>query len=292
MGKMDARSVGIIGLEAEFELMVQALNKGIPVILEGEAGTGKTEMGKAAARILGRQLYRVDGDQELSTLKMQGWFDPPLVLQKGYSWESFMPGPLSQAMMQGGIFFFNEINRAPSETINGVLTALDERQTIIPRLGVIKAEDGFISIFTSNPLDRIGTNPLPQAFFDRCIWIGINHLPLEEAMEIVHLRTGENDENMTKIICKVVELSRAHPEVVSGGSIRAAIFMVKLAQAYRQKGINPCERDTLIIMAKSALWKKIKLKYDSELNEKEVVEDVVEKVLGLKSSLRKKKKLA
>jgi MoxR-like ATPase len=287
--EMDARSVGIIGLEAEFELAVQALKKGIPVILEGEAGTGKTEMGKAVARLLGRSLYRVDGDQELSTFKMQGWFDPPLVLCKGYNWESFVPGPLTEAVMKGGIFFFNEINRAPSETINGVLTALDERLINIPRLGVIKAEDDFISIFTSNPLDRIGTNPLPQAFFDRCVWVGTYHLPLDKAMEVVGLRTEESDESLIKMTCRIVEGSRRHHDVVSGGSIRAAIFMVKLAQAYRQKGQDPSERETLLAIAKSALLKKIRLKYDSESTLEEVVEDLVDWELGIRS--KKKQKL-
>jgi MoxR-like ATPase len=280
---MDARSVGIIGLDKEFELMLKSLEQRIPVILEGEAGTGKTEMGKAAARLIGRQLFRVDGDQELSTLKMQGWFDPPLVLCKGYNWDSFVPGPLTEAVMRGGIFFFNEINRAPSETINGVLTALDERMINIPRLGIIEAEEGFISIFTSNPLDRIGTNPLPQAFFDRCVWIGVDHLSLNDAVEVVLLRTGEKDESLIKTICKVVEGSRKHPDVVSGGSIRAAIFMVKLAQAYRQMEKDPCEKEMLITIARSALAKKIKLKYDSESSVDDVVEDVVDQALGIRT---------
>jgi MoxR-like ATPase len=274
-------SVGIIGFNSEFELMVQALKRGIPVILEGEAGTGKTEMGKAVAKLLGRSLHRVDGDQELSTLKLQGWFDPPSVLCNGYKWESFIAGPLTEAIMKGGLFFFNEINRAPSETINGVLTALDERLINIPRLGIIRASDDFISIFTSNPLDRIGTNPLPQAFFDRCVWIGTYHLPLTEAMQIVRLRTGETDDALIRLICRIVETSRNHPDVVSGGSIRAAIFMVKLAQAYREKGANPSEREILLAIALCALLKKIKLKYDAESTAEEVVQQLVDHELGL-----------
>jgi MoxR-like ATPase len=65
----------IVGLEREFKLVVLALGKGIPVILEGEAGTGKTEMAKETARMLERKIFRVDGDQELSSFKIQGWFD-------------------------------------------------------------------------------------------------------------------------------------------------------------------------------------------------------------------------
>lgn len=272
---------GIIGQEKEFELMLHALEKGIPVILEGEAGTGKTEMSKAAANLLNRKLFRVDGDQEVSSLKIQGWFDPPLVVNKGYGWEAFIPGPLSNAMMEGGIFFFNEVNRAPSEAINSVLTALDERIINIPRLGTIASSHGFVAVFTCNPLDRVGTNPLPQAFFDRCIWVKVDHLPLDDTIEVVRLKTGEKDEMLINLICRIVEGSRKHPSVVSGGSIRGCIFMVKLAQAYRSLGNDPLHPDLLLSMAKSALLKKIRLRYDSELSEEEVLEDIVYKTLGM-----------
>ena len=136
---MDFLSVGIVGQVKEFQLMIRALEQGIPVILEGEAGTGKTEMAKAAAKLLERPLYRVDGDQELSSMKLQGWFDPPLVIKNGYGMDSFIPGPLCNAMEKGGVFLFNEVNRAPSECVNGTLTAIDERQLYMPRLGPIKA---------------------------------------------------------------------------------------------------------------------------------------------------------
>ena len=277
---MDVKPAGIIGLDREISLMIKALEKGIPVILEGEAGTGKTEMAKAVASHLGRELFRVDGDQELTSMKMQGWFDPPLVISQGYCWDSFVPGPLSEAMQQGGVFFFNEVNRAPMEAINGILAAIDEKAVHIPRLGVIKAEAGFISIFTCNPLDRVGTNPLPEAFFDRCMWIHVDHLPLEQAMQIVQLRTGESSEKLVRTVCQIVEGSRHHPDATSGGSIRAAIFMTKIAQAYVQSGEDPLSREALITMTKSALMKKVKMRYDSDLTEESLLEELVDTVLG------------
>lgn len=277
----------IIGLERELSLMVHALGKGIPVILEGEAGTGKTEMAKETAQLLKRHLYRVDGDQELSSLKIQGWFDPPMVLSKGYGWDSFLPGPLSQAMLNGGIFFFNEVNRAPSETINAVLTALDERMLTIPRLGALEAEEGFGCVFTCNPLDRVGTNPLPQAFFDRCVWIRLDHLPLDQAVEVVSLRTHEQDRELIRLMCRITEGSRKHPDVVKGGALRAAIFMVKLASALRQNGEDPRAEQTLKELARSALTKKIKLRYNSELTEEQVVDEVVDRVLGVSAEKKK-----
>ncbi len=278
---MDFLSVGIVGQVKEFQLMIRALEQGIPVILEGEAGTGKTEMAKAAAKLLERPLYRVDGDQELSSMKLQGWFDPPLVIKNGYGMDSFIPGPLCNAMEKGGVFLFNEVNRAPSECVNGTLTAIDERQLYMPRLGAIKAAEGFTSIFTCNPLDRVGTNPLPQAFFDRCVWIGVNHQPLEQAKDIVRLRTNETDEALVEAICRIVEASRTHKDTISGGSIRAAIFMVRIAQSYRQNGANVMDENIMLDIANAALLQKVKLRYDSEITEEELIHDIVRLALGL-----------
>ncbi len=285
---MSFLSVGIVGHVKEFQLMIRALEQGIPVILEGEAGTGKTEMAKAAARYLNRPLYRVDGDQELSSLKLQGWFDPPMVIQKGYSEDTFVPGSLTLAMQKGGVFLFNEVNRAPAECVNGTLTAIDERKIFIPRLGAITADSNFTSVFTCNPLDRVGTNPLPQAFFDRCVWIEVKHAPLKQALEIVKLRTGEEDEELLEIICRIVQLSRTHKDTISGASIRAAIFMVRIAQSYRESGVDPKDFATLLTISNAALLQKIKLRYDSEYTEPELVEDIVREVLEMEPLEKKK----
>lgn len=278
---MNTRPPEIIGLDQELDLMIKALEQGIPVMLEGESGTGKTEMAKAVTKFLGKPMYRVDGDQELTSMKMQGWFDPPLVIKDGYNWDSFVPGPLTEAMMNDGVFFFNEVNRAPLEAVNGILTAIDEKAIHIPRLDAITAKEGFNSIFTANPLDRVGTNPLPQAFFDRCLWIHVDHLPLEQAILIVKMKTGETNDALVRIICKIVERSRTHTDVTSGGSIRAAIFMTKIAQAYIKRGEDPLTKEAMMTMTQSALTKKVKLRYDSELTEESLLMEIVYTIMGI-----------
>ena len=161
----------IVGRSKELKLMIRAIEKNLPIMIEGPVGTGKTEMAKALAKCLGRRFVRVDGDDSLTAIKLKGWYDPPLVIEKGFSRETFIPGPLTDAMENGGVCFFNEVNRTASETINAVLTALDEKLVTIPQLGELKAKEGFLPIFTYNPEDTIATNPLPKAFYDRCIWI-------------------------------------------------------------------------------------------------------------------------
>jgi MoxR-like ATPase len=274
----------IVGFEREIRMVLAALRARLPVMLEGDAGTGKTELAKVVARSLQREIFRVDGDPELTALKLQGWFDPPLVLQKGYQWETFIPGPLTAALLQGGIFFFNEVNRAPSESLNAVLSALDERTLNIPRLAAIQAKESFVSIFTLNPYDRIGTNPLPKAFYDRCVWIYMDHQPLEKAIEIVRMRTGEKDAGLLRSICQIVEATRRHPLIERGASVRAAIHIIRMIQSLREeeKQFSLEEIEYLCVMA---LSKNINLTYDTAKSPVELVKEIVEEVMSKKKPL-------
>ncbi|MCG3217142.1 MAG: MoxR family ATPase, partial [Candidatus Heimdallarchaeota archaeon] len=259
----------------ELLLMIKAVKNGLPIIIEGPVGTGKTEMAKALSLSLEQQFVRVDGDDSLTSIKLKGWYDPPLVIEKGFSRETFIPGPLTQAMEEGGIFFYNEVNRAPSETINAVLTALDERLITIPQLGEIKASDDFVTIFTYNPLDTVATNPLPKAFYDRCIWIYVNHQSLEEMMQIVELRTGIRDKLLTQISCEIVQTSLNHPELESGTTVRGAIQLVQL---YTQN--EEINESTLIDRAIAVHSRKIRCKTSSKKDEIEIIEEIVSKILS------------
>ncbi len=218
----------LVGLDEEIQLILAAINSQIATVIEGESGVGKTELVKTIAKALGRPFYRVDGDENLTITHLRGWFDPPLVMKTGFGEESFIPGPLVNAMQQGGLFFFNEVNRAPSESINGVLAALDERQIEIPQLGRVQAKNEFYSIFARNPAEYIGTNPLPEAFFDRCILIRLEHKSGDEAKKIVRLRTNYTDDDLIAKIILFTDRTRYSANFEAGASVRAAIQLTQL----------------------------------------------------------------
>lgn len=226
----------LVGLDEEVHLILAAINSQIATVIEGESGTGKTELVKTVARALGRPFYRVDGDENLTITHLRGWFDPPLVMKTGFGAKSYIPGPLVNAMQQGGLFFFNEVNRAPSESINGVLAALDERQIEIPQLGQVQATDEFYSIFARNPTEYVGTNPLPEAFFDRCILIRLEHKSGEEAKKIVRLRTDCTDDDLMANIVRFTDRTRSSTYFEAGASVRAAI---QLTQLLKNRPITP-----------------------------------------------------
>ncbi len=265
----------IVGRSKELELMVRAIEKDLPIIIEGPVGTGKTEMAKALSASLERPFIRVDGDDSLTSIKLKGWYDPPLVLEKGFSRETFISGPLTKAMEEGGLFFYNEVNRAPSETINAVLTALDEKLITIPQLGEIQAEKGFIPVFTYNPQDTVATNPLPKAFYDRCIWINVTHQPLEEMIEIVKLRTKSTDDFLIRISCEIVEVTLNHSELEYGSTVRGAIQLVNL-----YKTGETIEEGELIDTAISVHSRKIRCSTSSRKTEEIIIEEIISKVLS------------
>ena len=220
----------IIDLDDEIILILKAIEKNISVIIEGESGTGKTELAKTIASSLERPFFRVDGDENLTITQLRGWFDPALAIESGFGDQSFVPGPLTLAMTEGGLFFFNEVNRAPSESINGTLSAMDssERMIEIPQYKRIQAKSDFYTIFTLNPSEYIGTNPLPEAFFDRCILIQLNHKTGKEAIDIVKLRTACDDVALIKKCVLFTEMTRSSSDFERGASIRAAIQLTQL----------------------------------------------------------------
>jgi len=265
----------IIGRKNELKLMINAVDKGLPIIIEGPVGTGKTEMAKALASTLKRLFVRVDGDDSLTSIKLKGWYDPPLVIEKGFSRETFISGPLTQAMEEGGIFFYNEVNRAPSETINAVLTALDENLITIPQLGEIKAKKGFVGIFTYNPQDTVATNPLPKAFYDRCVWINVKHQTLDEMIQIVKLRTESDDELLNKISCEIVEATLNHPELENSSTVRGAIQFVNLMD-----GSDVFNEESIIANSLAVHSRKIRCKTTSRKTEEEIIIEIVLKILA------------
>ena len=284
---------GIVGRENELETALLAIRAGKHILLEGPVGVGKTVIGLAIARHIEKAIFRIDGDERYSEHKLVGWFDPSSVITKGYTKDTFIDGPLSEAMKEGGMLFINELNRMPEGTQNVLLPAMDERQILIPRIGEIKAEPGFCIVATQNPDEYVATSRLSEALRDRFVLVDLYYQSVEEEIEIVRRETEgsntgtacDNCECHDDIISTSVEITRktrSDSDVRRGASIRGAIDLADLI--FKGNSKHPLENTDLWIRAsKMALTTKIELQGSTDKKSDEIIKRITLAVLEEKT---------
>jgi MoxR-like ATPase len=269
----------VVGLRRQAEVITVALEEGCHVVLEGPPGTGKSTLLRAIAEGSGRGLEFVEGNAELTPARLIGHHDPALVLQGGYRPEAWSDGPLATAMRAGSLLYLEELNRIPEETLNVLITAMAERELIVPRLGRIGAADGFVLVAAMNPFDAIGTARVGQAIADRMCRVAIGYLDEPGEREVVRRRTGAAGAPV-EIAVAVTRGTRSHPSVRSGASVRGAIDMVRLARGLeRLRAQAPLGRDELLDAAVAALSGRIRVHEDQDRSAEEVIAELLEQAL-------------
>jgi len=221
---------GVIGRRREADALLACLWARRHVLIEGPVGVGKTVLAKAVAAVLDRGIVRLDGDGRYTEARLVGQFDPPVVLARGYQPDAFLAGPLVQAMQQGAILFLNELNRMPEGVQNVLLPALDERQVIVPRFGLVEAAPGFAVIATQNPAEFVATGTLSEALRDRFELVRLDYQSANDEQAIVAQATVCAP--APALIARAVALTRAtrnDPRIRRGASVRAAIAMADIA---------------------------------------------------------------
>jgi MoxR-like ATPase len=265
----------IVGREPELKKVVIAHLAGQHALIEGSVGVGKTTLAKAVAAHFNKDFFRVDGDERFTETKLTGIFDPPLVVQEGWTWNSFLPGPLTKAMQSDAILFINEANRLPEGTQNVLLPALDERQIIIPKLGTVNGGEEFQIIATQNPEEFIGTTSLCEALKDRFVWVKLDYQNEEEERRIVKLRSQcEDDETIQKVVA-IVRTTRNYADLRRGSSVRGAIDLANIVRFYDSPNYEDWVSSAIM-----ALATKIELEDGLEKSVEDVIREIVGYVLG------------
>src|SRR5688500_7880174 len=181
---------------------------------------------KAITAEWGIPLLFVEGNADLTPAKLVGHHNPARVLREDYSAENFVPGPLVEAMQQGGFLYIEEFNRAPEDTLNTLLTAMADRSIAVPRVGRITAAPSFRVIASMNPYDNVGTTRLSTSVHDRLNRLSVDYQDADAEERIVALRTGAMGalgERMLQDAVAVTRATRGHPDVRKGSSVRGAI---------------------------------------------------------------------
>ena len=269
----------IIGRKEELKQIVLAHSVGKNILIEGEVGVGKTTLAKAVAAYFDSDFYRIDCSEETLTHNLVGYFEPPLVITKGYNEDTYTYGPLPLAMLKGGCLFINEINRMPESTQNELLTTLDEGILEIPKLKTIRANTDFFVIATQNPSAHVGVTVLGEALIDRFVWINLDYQSSEEEILIIKQEANLSDGNIDKIATisqNIIQKTRESTSIRRGSSIRGAIDMAALISQYG----NDKSSKNWIESAVMSLYNKIELEDGLTQSKKEIITNIVLAVLN------------
>lgn len=268
------RRYHIVGRAEELSAALACVRLNKNLLIEGPVGVGKTVLALAVAHHLGRPFFRVDGDERYSEQKLTGWFDPPVVLAKGYDQTAFILGPLTQAMLESGLLFINELNRMPESVQNVLLPSLDERLLIVPKYGEIAARDGFTVVATQNPREFVATSHLSEALRDRFELVVLEYQTPEEEVRIVRFNLRKDlqaDEKLLRDATAIVRATREAPQIRRGASVRAAISIVELATELQ--GPEPLRQ-----AAQIALPTRIELADDVHTPPRQIINDIVDSI--------------
>lgn len=193
-----------------------SLKLGRPLFLEGEAGTGKTEIAKAVAATLGRRLIRLqcyEGLDAASAVYEWNFAAQMIAIRSGetkedlFSDDYLIERPLLEAMrpQEGGapVLLIDEIDRTDAPFEAFLLEALSDFQVTIPERGTIKAPEPPIVILTSNR-----TREVHDALKRRCLYHWVGYPDFDREMEILHARAPEAAKDLSKEVVAFVQRLR------------------------------------------------------------------------------------
>ena len=242
------------------ELLEAALSCGAHVLLEGPPGTGKSTLLRSVASDMAVPYVLVEGNAELTPTRLLGQFDPALVLTRGYVPEIFADGPLPAAMRAGALLYIEELNRVPEETVNVLLSAMSERQIVVPRLGRVVAAEGFAFVAAMNPFDAVGTARVSAALYDRTCRIVMGYQSEASEERIVALHQDDLPARWRERVVRLVRATRDHPDIEVGSSVRGAIDFARIAVALAARRGVPVEDSSVgLAAANVALSGRIRL---------------------------------
>jgi MoxR-like ATPase len=275
----------LVGRRREIELVVAALVVDRHVLIEGPPGTGKSTLLRAVAHELGVGFEFVEGNAELTPARLVGHFDPARVLVDGYDPDVFVDGPLVTSLREGSLLYVEEINRVPEETLNVLVTVMSERELHVPRLGHVTAAPGFRLVAAMNPFDAVGTARISGAIYDRVCRLAVTYQNASEEQAIAERAVPGVDAAWAAKVVELVRLSRSHPDLRFGSSVRGAIDMCAVAPSLAAVRGRPVSSPSVSLdAALVALSGRVRLREGSGRTADDVVTELWAAVFGRSES--------
>jgi len=201
-----------------------SLLMGKPVLLEGEAGVGKTEVAKVLAKVLGAKLIRLQCYEGLdANTALYEWNYPKQMLRikleevehgdkeavetEIFSQEYLIKRPLLEAIQSDGanppVLLIDEIDRADMEFEAFLLEVLSDFQITIPEIGTVAAKHRPYVFLTSNR-----TREIHDALKRRCLYHWIEYPSFEKEYKIITTKFPEVEATMARQICAFMQRVR------------------------------------------------------------------------------------
>jgi MoxR-like ATPase len=215
------RAAGYLPGESTALVSYLAARLGKPVLVEGPAGVGKTELAKALATYLGRSLVRLqcyEGLDEAKALYEWNYRKQLLRIQAeadGTGWQAvqddifgeefLLSRPLLQAIAaeEPVVLLIDEIDKTDQEFEAMLLELLSDFQISIPELGRIEARTHPVVLLTSN-----NSRELTEALKRRCLYLWLDYPSAERELEIVRLHAPDLPETVARRLVEVIGMVR------------------------------------------------------------------------------------
>ncbi|MFS0864396.1 AAA family ATPase [Fredinandcohnia sp. 179-A 10B2 NHS] len=295
---LDKYEQRILGQNTNLRLLLSAILAGGHVLIEGVPGTGKTQMVRTLATLLGGDFNRIQFTPDLLPSDITGSM---IYNMKEGSFQT-LKGPVFT-----NILLADEINRTPAKTQAALLEAMEEKQVTIQG-ETYQLPDVFFVVATQNPIEFEGTYRLPEAQQDRFLFkLQIDFPGFEEEKNVVKqvieqsflnsnaasvldietfLQIRKEIEQVTigegvlEYIMNIVRRTRESESIRFGASTRAAISIGKAAQSWAYlAGRDYVTPDDIKMVARPALRHRIQLSPHVEL-EGVTVDEIIEELVG------------
>jgi MoxR-like ATPase len=287
----------IIGKRFAIELVINALSCRGHVLIEDVPGVGKTSLVSALAKSVDCTFKRIQFTPDIMPSDITGFSTFSL---KTSDFE-YKPGAVMSQFILA-----DEINRTSPKTQSSLLEVMEENQVTVDGI-TYKVPKPFMVLATQNPVEYLGTYPLPEAQLDRFfmkVSLGYPN-PAEESRMLARFKSGSPladltpvadgkaiesiqaltesvyvDRELQSYIVDIVRNTRQQEEVVLGASPRASLYLFRSSQAWAlYQGRDFVVPDDITLMAPHVLGHRIMMRQEARMK-KITPKDIIERALS------------
>jgi len=229
-----------------------ALTLGRPLLIEGAAGVGKTEVAKVMAEALGRPLVRLQCYEGLDESKAlyewnyqkqllaiqvnQGQEDRQALTKSLFSDEYLLERPLLKSIRSDipVVLLIDEIDKADEEFEAFLLELLSEMQVTIPEIGTVKARSIPFVVLTSNR-----ARPLSEALRRRCAYLHVDYPDMEKELAILRKKLPNVEDRLRVQVAKAIQQLRSADVLLKKPSIAESLDWAAALDALGIRELTP-----------------------------------------------------